>query len=581
MKSTKKIVSLLLVLSLTAALLAGCAGGEKAQTSETPAPASAGETAAPAESGGKEPAEPAAKKHIKNLVVGTTSQPTDNSIMQQSSAVGKFNYNSITYANLFYPDSKGEMQPYFLTSYQISEDSKRLDLTFPTTAVWHDGVPVTVDDVVFTFEFRRDRMKSKALENLTEIKINGPDSVTLIFSEPDAYYFVQNSTLTTFMIPKHIWENVEDYTAYKGEDAAIGCGPYRLVSVDKDANISYFEAVPENSFLGELTVDSITLKSYSSQDSMLMAMANGEIDLMYDYANPVSNTLLDIISGNKDIDMGASAYIGCNQVTLGMDHGPNQDHAFREAAVKSLNWKLICQLCNGEYGQIPGSGIIPPACKGHDDSLWKMYQDIDEANAILDKAGYLDKNGDGLREMPDGSPFTYKVTSQYATKKQELFNRIAEVLVSSLRAVGVDAFFDTESIASSEANKMMLNSCDFDMYIGYTTSGVATYRTAFWYMVPRDIAALGGAGSGNEWGKSYHNEELNNTYLSLTGATSKEEYLAAVHKLQSIASRELFGFALCWEQCFFPYRTDKYQGFENIDSVGVVHAETFYTLTAK
>ena len=117
MKSTKKIVSLLLVLSLTAALLAGCAGGEKAQASETPAPASAGEAAAPAESGGKEPAEPAAKKHIKNLVVGTTSQPTDNSIMQQSSAVGKFNYNSITYANLFYPDSKGEMQPYFLTSY--------------------------------------------------------------------------------------------------------------------------------------------------------------------------------------------------------------------------------------------------------------------------------------------------------------------------------------------------------------------------------------------------------------------------------------------------------------------------------
>ena len=77
MKSTKKIVSLLLVLSLTAALLAGCAGGEKAQTSETPAPASAGETTAPAESGVEEKQAPPAEEPAVNHVRDVTGREVD------------------------------------------------------------------------------------------------------------------------------------------------------------------------------------------------------------------------------------------------------------------------------------------------------------------------------------------------------------------------------------------------------------------------------------------------------------------------------------------------------------------------
>ena len=515
--------------------------------------------------------------HIKNLIVGTISQPEGTSILSQSGSLGKFNYNSITYANFFYPDENNDMQPYFLDSYEISEDGCQLDMTFPTTAIWHDGEPVTVDDVVFTFEYRRDVMGSKALRNLTEVRVNSEDSVTLIFSQPDAYYFVKNATLTMFVLPKHIWEGIEDYDTYTGEDAAIGCGPYRYVSTDLDAGTMYFEAVPENAFLGELTVDAITLKSYSTQEACLMALANGEIDVIYDYASPVSYTLLDVIAGNEDVDPGESDFIGCAQVTMGMSQGPNLDHAFREAAVKSLNWELLSQLCNGEYGQIPGSGLLPAACAGYDDSLWKMYQDTDEANAILDEAGYKDVDGDGFREMPDGSAFTYKITSQLSTSRQELFNRIGEVLASSLQDVGINAYYDQESLASEEVNNAMVADNAYDMFIGYTTSGVATYRTAFWYFLPRDIVGSGAM----EWGNSYNNEELNETYLSLMEAKNNDEYLEAVRNLQHLVSEELFAFAVCWEKCFFPYRTDKIDGFQNYPSVGVVHAEMFYQITAK
>lgn len=189
------------------------------------------------------------------------------------------------------------------------------------------------------------------------------------------------------MLPKHIWEKVDAPSDYAAEDAAIGCGPYKLVSYDLDAGTSYYEAVPQNSYLGELTVDALTVRTYSSQDALLMALLNGEIDAIYDYANPVSYTLLDLISGDSNIDTGESAYTGNYQVCFGMEEGRVfTDKAAREALVKCLDWNLLCNVINGPYGQIPGSGVITPACKGFDGSLWTFYQDVDEAKKILDDA---------------------------------------------------------------------------------------------------------------------------------------------------------------------------------------------------
>ncbi|MFT3876130.1 MAG: ABC transporter substrate-binding protein [Propioniciclava sp.] len=514
---------------------------------------------------------------VENLMVGTFSQPSTNSIVSQDGALGKFNYNSITYANLFYPDQNFQIKPYFLKSFTVSPDARQLDMTFPTTAVWHDGKPVTAEDLVFTFEYRRDVMKSKALAHLTEIKVNGPDSISLIFSEPDAYYFVRVSTLTVFVMPKHIWQNVTDYSGYTGEDRVIGCGPYKLVGEDKDAGVLKFEAVPQNNYLGDLTVDAITMKSYSTQDAVLMALANGEIDVMYDYATPVPNTMLEIVKGNDKVDLGQSDYIGMNQVTFGMARGANQVKEFREATVRALNWSLLAQVINGEYGQIPSRGVIAPPAIGFDDSIPKMTQDVDEAKKMLDAAGFADVDGDGLREMPDGSKLRYKVTSQYAQKKQMVLNRIGDVIASSLRDVGVDAYLDQESLASDEANMAMIKANDYDMFIGYTTTGVATYQTPIWYFLNRSLVGSGA----RAWGDSYQNDDLDAAYLKLMKAVNDDQYAAAVRELQQQMDKQMIGFAAGWEQSFFPYRTDRLQGFKNYPSIGAIHAETFYQITKK
>ncbi len=531
----------------------------------------------------EEAAQTVSRKHVENLIIGTTSVNDTFNLTSQSGAFGRINYNCIANAYFAYTDENNEIQPYFLTSYEISEDGTELAITFPTDKIWHDGSPVTAEDVQFTFEYYRDVVGNSYIKNLESIEVTGENSMILKFSTADAYSYMANGATSQSMLPKHIWENIEEPEDYVEEDAYIGCGPYKLMDYNVDAGTCTFEAVPENNYLGEITVDSITVRSYSSQDALLMALVNGEIDTMFDYAMPIDTTLLELISGDKNIDLGESDYSGNYQVTFGMEEGHVfTDKAAREAVIKCLDWELITSIINGEYGEIPGSGVISPSCKGFDNTLWRFYQDTEEANQILDDAGYEDTDGDGYREKPDGSQLDVKVTPQYSTKDQELLNRLADVIMASMEEIGIRTYIDEESLQSDEIWEANMVDGNYDMNIGYCTSGTAQYRSAFRYFVADVLEddTENTAGSTWIWGTD-HDPELTEEVWGLTYASSEEEYLEHISNLQKMASEDLFGFSLCWEKCFFPYRIDKYENFSNWDSWGVINAETWYSLTAK
>lgn len=571
-----KMTALLLAGMMVMGSLSGCGKNEKPEVS-TPEPS----TSTSMETTNEE--QPTEKKHIQKLTIGTSGANDRFSIMSQGGAFGKLNYNCVANAYLTYIDNDKKIQPYFLKSYEISSDGKQLKIEFPLDKVWHDGKKVTAEDVKFTLEYTRDVLADSYVKNLVNIEDTGEGNMTLTFSEKDAYQFLANGGNTISVIPKHIWENVPEPKDYTGEDASVGCGPYKLTSIDKDAGLSVYEAVPENNYLGEIMVDSITLKSYSTQEALLMAMKNGEIDMMYDYATPIDTTLMGLVEGDGDIDKGESDYAGHYQITFGMEEGrPYTDRALREATIKALQWDLVTHTVNGEFGQIPGSGVIAPSCKGYDGSLWKLYYDAEEAKKILDQAGYADKDGDGLREKPDGSKLSIKVTPQFSSKKQETMHRIADIMMASLKNVGIHSYIDEESMQNAEIWEKNMVDGNYDMNIGYCTSGIAQYRSAFRYFVadlPSDEKE-NTAGTTWIWGTD-HDPRLTEGVWGLVFASSEEEYIQHIRALQKLVSEELFAFALCWEKAFYPYRIDKYTGFDNWDGIGAVNPETWYDLSAK
>ena len=99
--------------------------------------------------------------HVENLIIGTNSaQQNDFSSQKQRDGL---QYNALTQAHFVYADKNGKIHPYFFKSFSISKDAKQFVFTFPSTAVWHDGKPVTKDDILFTFDFMKNGRKTGSL----------------------------------------------------------------------------------------------------------------------------------------------------------------------------------------------------------------------------------------------------------------------------------------------------------------------------------------------------------------------------------------------------------------------------------
>lgn len=509
-------------------------------------------------------------EYVEELKIGTTKSNDSFTTMMEGGSFGKMNYNSFCAAPFIERDAKGEIQPYIMESWESSDDQMTLVATFATDKdiKWHDGEPLVMDDIIFTFDYMLNVRKASYINQLDHIEKIDEKTVKFHFKEPAAFTFLNTMATFFYVQPKHIWEDVEDPKTYMEENAVIGCGPYKFTGFDEDAQTIYYEAV-DNYFKGDLTVKKVSVRTYESHDSLVMALKKGEVDAMFDYSNSLNSSMAPSIIDVENLDPGKSINPGNYQLVFGFNKVPTNDLPFRQAVSYALNYELLSVSIGGEDGEIPGVGIMSPPNKGFDSSLPKLQQDIEKAKLILDEAGYIDKNGDGFRELPNGQPMNIIITPQHNQTRQALYLRIAEILVQNLEDIGVKTTLDEESIRNSDYQSNITKEGIYEIYIGYTSPGVAMYDSTFFYMVDQDIT--------NQWG-TCHIPDFLEAYQGKRNASNYEEYNLSMLKLQKVAADNTIGLALCWDNAYFPYRTDKYQGWANIPGWGVINGQTWYNL---
>ena len=323
----KRIICLILALVLCLAMAACGAqktetpaenqGQTAANTEPTKAPASepakttteapaATTTEAPAATPTEEPAP--AKKHVELLRIGTTGSNETFTYMSTASnnVFATMNANTFCAGVLWERDVNGDIQPASIKDFSVSDDDRTITFVVPENLYWHDGVQVTSEDIVFTFEYGRDVQLNAGLQKI-ETKIIDDYTCSVTWTDDtSAFAYVNRNATWGKIYPKHIWENVDNPKEYDGEGQVIGCGPYRFVSVDHDAQISYYEAV-ENYWKGEITVDKVSVKTYGDQQAELMGLINDEVDAIFNYSGPIASTLFNLVTGAEDVDLGISA----------------------------------------------------------------------------------------------------------------------------------------------------------------------------------------------------------------------------------------------------------------------------------
>nr|WP_312579918.1 ABC transporter substrate-binding protein [Sedimentibacter sp.] len=484
-------------------------------------------------------------KSVELLKIGTTKPNDSFSTMVENGAFGKMGYNSFVMAPFIELDENYELQPNIMKTWEISDDLKSVTATFAVDEgiMWHDGEPLTIEDIVFTFEYNMNVRKSSYIKQLSSVEKIDEKTLKFSFEEPAAFNWLNSIARFFYVQPKHVWENIDNPKEYTGEDAAIGCGPYKFVSYDKDAQTSYYEAV-DNYFKGDITVKSVSVKTYDSHDSLIMALKNGDIDAMYDYSNSLDAVKAASVINVENVDSGMSDNTGNYQLVFGFRKNPTDDLSFRQAVTAALDYNILSVTIGGEYGEIPGTGIIAPPNKGFDATLPKLQQDVEKSSKILDEGGYLDIDGDGYRENTDGKPMDVSIVPQYNATRQALYLRIAEVIIQNLDAVGIKAHIDSDSVNNVEYNDKIKNEASYELFIGYTSPGMAAYDSAFGYIADNSITGQWGSCNIPEFIEAYQKMKLSSNY---------DEYKENIKELQRLTGENAIALALCWDKAFFPF----------------------------
>ncbi|MBL8669009.1 MAG: twin-arginine translocation pathway signal protein [Alphaproteobacteria bacterium] len=278
-------------------------------------------------------------------------------------------------------------------------DDKTIDVTIRSGMKWHDGKPVTAEDVKFTFDYH---LAQKApfflayLRNIEAVDVTGADSVRFRLTKPFAP-ILSTVLAGVFLIPKHVWERipgggVDDALKFANENP-IGSGPFKFdhwrrgQELKVSANKEHFSP-PKCA--GNLRV------VYGSHDAMAAALEKGECHRTR-YAIGASH--VDQLKGKPNIVAKGYPTHGFYHLAYNNKIAPFNNPAFRQALNLVIPRQQISELVLLGYAE-PGASVISPAnAFWHNPAVKAPAEDTKKARDILQKAGFT-WDGQGKLKYP-------------------------------------------------------------------------------------------------------------------------------------------------------------------------------------
>ena len=310
----------------------------------------------------------------------------------------------LVYDRLMRIGPDGLPQPWAAESYEWIDDTT-IRVTLREGMMWHDGMPVTPEDVAFSFEAAGSGeapMYGPFVGSIADITIDGMD-ITFSLTEPSAP-FLTASLSKINLIPMHIWEPViaEQLTLDTNaesfqEEVPIGSGPYRFSSwtlneeVVLEANAEHWAAP---------NADRWILRIVPNVEAALGMLRSGEINFLSDF--PGDPTVV-VAAAEEDPNLTAvsTVDIGFRYVAFNHRRPPFNDPAFRRALSASVDRRLIVGAAFRGFA-VPSNSVVSPALGfWHNEATVEgMEAGIELAQQMLEDAGYTVV--DGRLHYPEG-----------------------------------------------------------------------------------------------------------------------------------------------------------------------------------
>ncbi len=482
---------------------------------------------------------------------------------------------TITILNLIYeplavisPESK--FIPWLAESWQTSPDGRVWTIKLRKGIKWQDGLPLTAEDVKFTFDyFKKDATARRGhydMEYLDHVEILDNYTLRLYLTKP--FVAVVNTMFTDPIIPKHLWEpivNKKGFIASKYEpklSEVVGTGPYKIAEYKTNeyikliANKDYWRGTP--------AVKNIVTRFVSDGDVQVLMIKKGEIDVAIHLAiNPAVEK--DLESSGVKVHRYLRPYFyhwGFN-----LDRFPFNESKFREAMAYAINLSEIVKIARLGAGEVGSYGVIPPVWKEwYCERAARMYSyNPEKAKKILDNLGWIDRNGDGIRETPSGRKVAFEI---YVPSSDPARVRAAGMIKNYLKKIGVMV-----KVRVGDWRGVIwpgIKAHKFDSFI----LGSSTWADPDFMRIRFETNA-----SANYYGLSY--TELDGLLEEQAATLNITKRKEIVCKIQERLAMILPLITLYYPVIINPYRTDRFEGWVPVKFDWIINRWTILNLKPK
>ncbi|OED39535.1 hypothetical protein AB833_15025 [Chromatiales bacterium (ex Bugula neritina AB1)] len=302
------------------------------------------------------------------------------------------------FASLTRMDENNEVAPYIAESWDISADGKTYTFKIAEDAKFHDGKPVTSEDLAFSFDIvkKHHRFGPQMFGPIESYEHPDPKTLVMHLSEPHGPLLLAATTPRQLpVMPKHVYGDAEDFMKQPAHKEPVGSGPFVIgdrktdeyVSIDRNEN-HFVEGLPY--------LDKIIYQNVQDKTAKRIGLRQNQFQLARtDSVMRFSD--IKAFSKIKHLELTEYRGIAGGAIVLEFNNRkePLNNKQVRQAIAYAIDRNHISNILHGGYTK-PSRSPLPATNVFFNDQLQGYPLDLDKANAMLDEAGYPKKD-DGMR----------------------------------------------------------------------------------------------------------------------------------------------------------------------------------------
>jgi len=387
---------------------------------------------------------------------------------------------------------------------------------------WHDGTKFTADDVVFTFNYAKEHSYQWVDNSIVRsAEVIDKYTAKLYLEQPHAP-FLQDIAGTQPIIPKHIWEGVDEPMKFTRPEAVIGTGPYTLMDYSKEHGTYLYKAY-ENYYLGKPFVDEIKLVKVSAEMTPA-SLKEGSVDA----GSVPPEVVPDMEKAGLTIITAPVAWNA--KMTINHKKEPLSSRQFRQALAYAIDRESLVQITQRGHAVAGSPGIMPPTSDWYNPDTPQYNYNPGRTKELLEGLGY-------------------RLEDDYFTKNGKLlelelittskFKEVGQFIMQQLEEAGIKIDFKTLEAKTVDSK---VEAWDFDLSI-YGHGGL--YEPS---ILNRIIT-----GKGFNSARYTSNKTLNQLLDAQLGEMDAEKRKSLIFQIQEVYAEELPALTLYYPKWYWAH----------------------------